>query len=71
VLRDAVAVRRPLWIGYVDALGQPARTLVDPVSVEAGRITAFDRIAGEVRTFSVHRVSGVASAGGTSMAAGS
>ncbi|HEY6795602.1 MAG TPA: helicase-associated domain-containing protein, partial [Kineosporiaceae bacterium] len=70
VLRDAVAVRRPLWIGYVDATGSPARTLVDPVSVEAGRVTAFDRVAGEVRTFSVHRVTGVAPAEGPSMAAG-
>jgi hypothetical protein len=62
VLRDAVAVRRPLWIGYVDGVGQPVRRLVDPVSVEAGRVTAFDRMAGELRTFSVHRVSGVAAA---------
>ena len=60
VLRDAAAGRSPLWIGYVEGAGQPVRRLVDPVSVDAGRITAFDRMAGELRTFSVHRVSGVA-----------
>jgi predicted DNA-binding transcriptional regulator YafY len=60
VVRDAAAVRRPLWIGYVDASGTPSRRLIDPVSIEAGRVTAFDRGAGEVRTFSVHRITGVA-----------
>jgi len=60
VLRDAAAGRRPLWIGYVEGAGQPVRRLVDPVSVDAGRVTAFDRMSGELRTFSVHRVSGVA-----------
>ena len=62
VVRDAAAVRRPLWIGYVDAAGLPSRRLIDPVSVEAGRVTAFDRGAQEVRTFSVHRITGVADA---------
>jgi predicted DNA-binding transcriptional regulator YafY len=63
VIRDAVTAREPVWIGYVDAAGQFGRRLVDPVSVDAGRITAFDRMAGEVRSFSVHRVTGVAPAG--------
>jgi len=62
-LRDAAASRSPLWIGYVDGAGQAGRRLVDPVSVQAGRVTAFDRMAGELRTFSVHRVSGIAPAG--------
>jgi hypothetical protein len=63
LLRDAVAMRQSLWIGYVDASGRPSRRLVDPVSVEAGRISAYDRGAQELRTFSVHRVTGVAAAG--------
>jgi hypothetical protein len=61
LLRDAAATRRAVWIGYADAGGQVARRLVEPLSVEAGRITAFDRGSEEVRTFSVHRVTGVAS----------
>jgi predicted DNA-binding transcriptional regulator YafY len=62
VVRDAAAVHRPLWIGYVDGAGVTSRRLIDPVSVDAGRVTAFDRGAGEVRTFSVHRITGVADA---------
>jgi hypothetical protein len=60
LLRDAAAERRPVWIGYADAGGRVARRLVEPLSVDAGRITAFDRGSEEVRTFSVHRVTGVA-----------
>jgi hypothetical protein len=62
LLRDAAAARRPVWIGYADAGGHVARRLVEPLSVDAGRITAFDRGSEEVRTFSVHRVTGVAAA---------
>jgi hypothetical protein len=62
VLREAATLHRPLWIAYVDATGTPSRRLVSPVSVEAGRVTAFDREAQEIRTFSVHRIIGVASA---------
>jgi hypothetical protein len=60
LLRDAASARRPVWIGYADAGGHIARRLVEPLSVDAGRITAFDRGSEEVRTFSVHRVTGVA-----------
>jgi hypothetical protein len=60
LLRDAAAARRPVWIGYADAAGHVARRLVEPLSVDAGRITAFDRGSEDVRTFSVHRVTGVA-----------
>jgi Helicase conserved C-terminal domain len=56
LLRDAASARRPVWIGYADAGGHVARRLVEPLSVDAGRITAFDRGSDEVRTFSVHRV---------------
>ncbi len=60
LLRDAASARRPVWIGYADAGGVVARRLVEPLSIDAGRITAFDRGADQVRTFSVHRVTGVA-----------
>jgi Helicase conserved C-terminal domain len=60
LLRAAASAGRPVWIGYADADGHVARRLVEPLSVEAGRITAFDRGSEEVRTFSVHRVTGVA-----------
>jgi hypothetical protein len=62
VLRDAAAGRQTLWIGYADSTGRPSRRMIDPLSVEAGRVNAFDRGAQELRTFSVHRVTGVAPA---------
>jgi predicted DNA-binding transcriptional regulator YafY len=62
VLREAAALRRSLWIGYVDSAGRADRRLVDPLSVEAGRISVFDRGARELRSLSVHRVVGVAPA---------
>ena len=65
VLRDAASSRRPLWIGYVDAGGSQARRLVEPLTVEAGRVIAFDRLTDEVRTFAVHRVTAVATTHGT------
>jgi hypothetical protein len=61
-VRAAAADHRTLWIGYVDAAGIGSRRLIDPVSVEAGRVTAFDHGAGQVRTFSVHRITGVVEA---------
>ncbi|WP_432493872.1 helicase-associated domain-containing protein [Kineococcus auxinigenes] len=60
LLRRAAAERRAVWVGYVDADGSPRRHLVEPIGVEGGRITAFDRAERSVRTFSVHRVTGVA-----------
>ncbi|MCI2239930.1 helicase-associated domain-containing protein [Paenibacillus sp. TRM 82003] len=60
LLRQAAAERRAAWIGYADADGAPRRHLVEPIEVAGGRITALDRADGAVRTFSVHRVTGVA-----------
>ncbi|WP_432542174.1 helicase-associated domain-containing protein [Kineococcus sp. SYSU DK002] len=62
VLREAAGRRRPVWIGYVDATGTAGRFLVDPLGVDGGRITAFDHAERTVRSFSVHRVTGVVDA---------
>lgn len=59
-LRDAVAGRHQVWIGYADAAGRVRRLAVQPLAVEDGRITAFDQAGEQIRTFSVHRVTGVA-----------
>lgn len=61
-LRDAVAGRERVWIGYADANGRVQRRVVEPLSVRDGRVTALDHASEEVRTFSVHRVTGVARA---------
>jgi Helicase conserved C-terminal domain len=59
-LRDAVAGRQRVWIGYADASGRVDRRVVEPLTVDGGRVTAFDHATDEVRDFSVHRVTGVA-----------
>ncbi len=61
-LREAAARRQRVWIGYVDGAGRVERRVVEPLSVEGGRVTAFDTGSDEVRSFSVHRVTGVAAA---------
>jgi hypothetical protein len=61
-LRAAAADRRRMWMGITDPAGQVTRRLVEPLGVSAGRITVFDHGVGEVRTVSVHRVTGVAPA---------
>lgn len=61
-LRAAAADRRRVWIGVSDPAGAVSRRLVEPLGVAGGRITVFDHGLGEVRTVSVHRVTGVAPA---------
>ncbi len=52
--------RARVWIGYVDRDGRPVRRVVEPLTVEGGRVQAYDVGAAEVRTYSIHRVTGVA-----------
>ncbi len=59
-LRDAAADRARVWIGYVDGDGRPVRRVVEPLAIEGGRVRAYDIGSSEVRTFSIHRVTGVA-----------
>jgi hypothetical protein len=63
VIRDAVAAREDVWIGYLEEAGRPVRRIVEPLSIEAGRVRALERSSGKVRNYSVHRVIAVASAG--------
>jgi hypothetical protein len=64
LLREAAATRSAVWIGYADATGRAERRVVEPLTVEGGRVTAFDRGTDGVRGFSVHRVTGDAPADG-------
>jgi hypothetical protein len=59
-LRAAATDRARVWIGYVDGDGRPVRRVVEPLTIEGGRVQAYDVGASEVRTFSIHRVTGVA-----------
>jgi hypothetical protein len=59
-LRQAAANRSRVWIGYVDGDGRPVRRVVEPLTIDGGRVQAYDIGSSEVRTFSIHRVTGVA-----------
>ena len=49
-----------MWIGYVDHDVVTTERVVDPVELDGGWLAAFDHRAGAVRSFAVHRISGVA-----------
>ena len=55
-----------VWIGYVDNHGTTTERVVDPISVDAGWLSAFDHRSEQVRTFAVHRISAVAPVAPTS-----
>lgn len=49
-----------VWIGYVNAEGTASQRVIAPVRVEGGFVTAYDHTADEVRTYPLHRITGVA-----------
>jgi hypothetical protein len=59
-LHAAVDANRPVWIGYLNAQGQASSRIVEPLRLAGGYLTAFDHRHDEVRTFAVHRITGVA-----------
>ncbi|MFH8433608.1 helicase C-terminal domain-containing protein [Streptomyces sp. NPDC018007] len=48
-----------VWIGYVNADGAASQRVIAPVRVEGGFVTAYDHTADEVRTYPLHRITGV------------
>lgn len=58
LLMDAAASGVPVRIGYVDSSGNLRRTVIQPQQVDGGRVTGL--VGSDVRTFSVHRITGVA-----------
>ncbi|MGW5099737.1 helicase-associated domain-containing protein [Streptomyces sp. NPDC004100] len=59
-LQAAVLTGDAVWIGYVNAEGAASQRVVAPVRVEGGFVTAYDHTADEVRTYALHRITGVA-----------
>ncbi|MFF8440879.1 helicase C-terminal domain-containing protein [Streptomyces californicus] len=49
-----------VWIGYVNADGAASQRVIAPVRVEGGFVTAYDHTADEIRTYPLHRITGVA-----------
>jgi hypothetical protein len=58
-MQAAVLTGGALWIGYVNAEGAASQRVIAPVRVEGGFVTAYDHTADEVRTFPLHRITGV------------
>ena len=59
-MQAAVLTGDTLWIGYVNAEGSASQRVIAPIKVEGGFVTAYDHTADEVRTYPLHRVTGVA-----------
>ncbi|WP_406400289.1 helicase-associated domain-containing protein [Streptomyces uncialis] len=59
-VQAAVMTGEALWIGYVNAEGAASQRVIAPIRVEGGFVTAYDHTADEVRTYPLHRVTGVA-----------
>ncbi|GGS28752.1 helicase C-terminal domain-containing protein [Streptomyces griseoviridis] len=59
-LQAAVLTGEAVWIGHVNADGAASQRVIAPVRVEGGFVTAYDHTADEVRTFALHRITGVA-----------
>jgi predicted DNA-binding transcriptional regulator YafY len=59
VLREAVEAGHSVWIGYVDSHGSTVERVVDPVTVDAGWLSAYDHRTEDVRSFAVHRITAV------------
>ncbi|MEU8683860.1 helicase C-terminal domain-containing protein [Streptomyces sp. NPDC048611] len=59
-MQAAVLTSSALWIGYVNADGAASQRVIAPVRVEGGFVTAYDHTSDEVRTYPLHRITGVA-----------
>lgn len=59
-LREAVLERRSVWIGYVNAHGQESHRIIEPLEIDGGYVAAYDHRTDEVRTFAIHRITGLA-----------
>ncbi|MYW42523.1 WYL domain-containing protein, partial [Streptomyces sp. SID161] len=59
-MQAAVLTGESVWIGYVNAEGAASQRVIAPIRVEGGFVTAYDHTADEVRTYPLHRITGVA-----------
>ncbi|MBD0716685.1 helicase-associated domain-containing protein, partial [Streptomyces sp. CBMA370] len=59
-VQAAVMTGSAVWIGYVNAEGGASQRVLAPVRVEGGFVTGYDHTADEVRTYPLHRITGVA-----------
>jgi hypothetical protein len=60
MLQEAVRERRDVWLGYVDAQGTASQLFIAPVALGGGVLEGLDRAHGEIRRFTLHRITSVA-----------
>jgi Helicase conserved C-terminal domain len=58
LLNEALLKQREVWIGYADKSGMTTERIVEPLSITAGFLTAFDVRNSEVHTFTISRITG-------------
>lgn len=59
-LQAAAAERRAVWIGHVTREGRATQHVVIPLRLEGGYVTAHEQTTGEIHTYPLHRITGVA-----------
>jgi hypothetical protein len=60
ILRQATQQGRPVWLGYVNAQGAASQRIVEPSSISGGFLHGYDHRREEMRSFALHRITGVA-----------
>jgi predicted DNA-binding transcriptional regulator YafY len=59
LLRQAARDGRRVWLGYVNAQGAASQRIVEPTAISGGFLHGYDHRRDEMRTFALHRVTGV------------
>jgi hypothetical protein len=60
LLQQAARDQRQIWLGYVDQQGRRSQRVIAPRLVSGGYVVAYDPQQQEERTFSIHRITGLA-----------
>ncbi len=60
ILHEFIKQQRTLSIGYADNNGAATHRIIDPLSISAGSLIARDHGTGELQTFRIPRITGVA-----------
>ncbi|GFG70761.1 DNA-binding protein [Mycolicibacter senuensis] len=61
MLKRAASEGSTVLIGYVDAAGVATQREVSPVLVRGGQLVAFDSTSGQMRDFTIHRITSISS----------
>lgn len=64
LLKRAATEGSTVLIGYVDAAGVATQREVSPVLVRGGQLVAFDSTSGQMREFTIHRITTISAADG-------